>query len=395
MKEETYGAWNIYDMTELARRRLPKGLFEFMHRGNDDEIAVRDNRLALDAIKLRPRVLRDVSKRNQEITLFGKKQKMPVIVAPTGSVGLAWYEGEIALARAAAAAGVPYTMASSSMTAIEKVAAAAPGGTLWFQFYMWPDRSLSHQLVARARDAGAEALIFTVDTPVAPGREYNLRNGFTIPFRVTRRNVLDVLGHPRWLFGVLVRYLLTTGAPRYMNFPPHMQTRVGALPMGRSVQSNASINWDDVRELRKLWPRKLIVKGIQHPQDAVMAADCGADAVVISNHGGRVLDSTTAPILILPEVLEAVNKRLTVIVDSGFRRGSDVVKALALGADAVMLGRGPLHGAAVAGEAGGLRALNIYREEIDRVMALIGTSSIAEITREHVIMPEMNGPVPA
>ena len=395
MKEETYGAWNIYDMTELARRRLPKGLFEFMHRGNDDEIAVRDNRLALDAIKLRPRVLRDVSKRNQEITLFGKKQKMPVIVAPTGSVGLAWYEGEIALARAAAAAGVPYTMASSSMTAIEKVAAAAPGGTLWFQFYMWPDRSLSHQLVARARDAGAEALIFTVDTPVAPGREYNLRNGFTIPFRFTRRNVLDVMGHPRWLFGVLVRYLLTTGAPRYMNFPPHMQTRVGALPMGRSVQSNASINWDDVRELRKLWPRKLIVKGIQHPQDAVMAADCGADAVVISNHGGRVLDSTTAPILILPEVLEAVNKRLTVIVDSGFRRGSDVVKALALGADAVMLGRGPLHGAAVAGEAGGLRALNIYREEIDRVMALIGTSSIAEITREHVIMPEMNGPVPA
>ena len=395
MKEETYGAWNIYDMTELARRRLPKGLFEFMHRGNDDEIAVRDNRLALDAIKLRPRVLRDVSKRNQEITLFGKKQKMPVIVAPTGSVGLAWYEGEIALARAAAAAGVPYTMASSSMTAIEKVAAAAPGGTLWFQFYMWPDRALSHQLVARARDAGAEALIFTVDTPVAPGREYNLRNGFTIPFRFTRRNVLDVLGHPRWLFGVLVRYLLTTGAPRYMNFPPHMQTRVGALPMGRSVQSNASINWDDVRELRKLWPRKLIVKGIQHPQDAVMAADCGADAVVISNHGGRVLDSTTAPILILPEVLEAVNKRLTVIVDSGFRRGSDVVKALALGADAVMLGRGPLHGAAVAGEAGGLRALNIYREEIDRVMALIGASSIAEITREHVIMPEMNGPVPA
>ena len=276
MKEETYGAWNIYDMTELARRRLPKGLFEFMHRGNDDEIAVRDNRLALDAIKLRPRVLRDVSKRNQEITLFGKKQKMPVIVAPTGSVGLAWYEGEIALARAAAAAGVPYTMASSSMTAIEKVAASAPGGTLWFQFYMWPDRSLSHQLVARARDAGAEALIFTVDTPVAPGREYNLRNGFTIPVRFTRRNVLDVLGHPRWLFGVLVRYLLTTGAPRYMNFPPHMQTRVGALPMGRSVQSNASINWDDVRELRKLWPRKLIVKGIQHPQDAVMAADCGA-----------------------------------------------------------------------------------------------------------------------
>ena len=395
MKDETLGAWNIADLTELARRRLPKGLFEFMHRGNDDEIAVRDNRIALERIKLKPRVLRDVSGRNQEITLFGKQQKMPIVIAPTGSVGLAWYEGETAIARAAAAAGVPYTLAASSMTAMEKVAEAAAGGTWWFQFYMWPDRSLSHQLVARAKDAGAEALVFTVDTVVAPGREYNLRNGFTIPFRFTRRNVVDVMMHPRWLFGVLVRYLLTTGAPRYMNFPPHMQTRVGALPMGRSVQSNDSINWDDIRELRKLWPRKLIIKGIQHAQDAVMAADCGADGVVLSNHGGRVLDSTTAPILVLPEVIEAVNTRVTVIVDSGFRRGRDGVNALALGADAVMLGRGPLHGAAVAGEAGGLRALNIYREEIDRVMALIGTSSIAEITREHVIMPEMNGPVPA
>jgi len=205
MKEDTCGAWNIYDLTEMAQRRLPKGLFEFMHRGNDDEIAVRDNRLALDAIKLKPRVLRDVSGRDQSITLFGKQQKMPIIIAPTGSVGLAWYEGEVALARAAARAGVPYTMAASSMTAIEKVAEAAAGGTLWFQFYMWPDRSLSHQLVARARDAGAEALVFTVDTVVAPGREYNLRNGFTIPFRFTRRNILDVLMHPRWLFGVLVR----------------------------------------------------------------------------------------------------------------------------------------------------------------------------------------------
>ena len=395
MSEKTFGAYNIYDLTEMAQRRLPHGLFEFMHRGNDDEIAVRDNRIALDRIKLKPRVLRDVSGRNQEITLFGKTQKMPIIIAPTGSVGLAWYEGETAIARAAAAYGVPYTLAASSMTAMEKVAEAAAGGTLWFQFYMWPDRKLSHQLIARANDCGFEALVFTVDTVVAPGREYNLRNGFTIPFRFTRRNVTDVLLHPRWLFGVLVRYLLTTGTPRYMNFPAHMQTRVGALPMGRSTAQNDTINWDDVRELRKLWPRKLIIKGIQHPKDAVIAADCGADAVVLSNHGGRVLDSTTAPILVLPEVVEAVNKRITVIVDTGFRRGSDVVKALALGADAVMLGRGPLHGVAVGGEAGGRRALEIYREEIDRVMALIGARSVAEITREHVIMPEMNGPVPA
>jgi isopentenyl diphosphate isomerase/L-lactate dehydrogenase-like FMN-dependent dehydrogenase len=386
MKDGTLGFYSTDDLREAARRRLPRGLFEFMDRGNEDEVAMRENRAALERIKLRPRVLVDVSKRSQEITLFGQRQKMPIIVAPTGSAGLAWYEGEIALARAAAAFGVPFTLAAGSMTALERLPAEA-GGTLWFQFYMWPDRSLSHQLIARARDAGFEALVFTVDTPVAPGREYNLRNGFTIPFRFTRRNVTDVLMHPRWLFGVLGRYLVTTGMPRYMNFPPHTQTRITSLPMGRSTALNDTVTWDDVRELRKLWPRKLILKGIQHPRDAVLAADCGADAVVLSNHGGRVLDASGAPILALPEVVDAVKKRITVIVDSGFRRGADVVKALALGADAVMVGRAPLHGTASAGEAGARRALQIYRDEIDRVLALLGCPGVAGLTPEHVIMP--------
>jgi isopentenyl diphosphate isomerase/L-lactate dehydrogenase-like FMN-dependent dehydrogenase len=393
MRDDTLGLYNTADLREAARRRLPKGLFEFMDRGNDDEIAVRDNRIALDSIKLKPRVLVDVSKRSQEISLFGKKQKMPIIVAPTGSAGLAWYEGEIALARAAAAHGIPFTLAVGSMTAMEKVAQV--GGTLWFQLYMWPDRSLSHRLVARARDAGFEALVLTVDTPVAPGREYNLRNGFTIPFKFTRRNVVDVLMHPRWLLGVLSRYIVTTGMPRYQNFPAHMQTRITALPMGRSSAMNDTLTWNDVRELRKLWPRKLIVKGIQHPHDAVLAADCGADAIVLSNHGGRVLDSTTAPILVLPQVVDAVGKRITVIVDSGFRRGSDVVKALALGADAVMLGRAPLHGTASAGEAGALRALQIFHDEIDRVMALIGCTSVADLNPGYVVIPAMNSAIPA
>ena len=385
MTDHTLGLYNTSDLREAARRRLPKGLFEFMDRGNDDEIAMRDNRVALERIRFRPRVLVDVSRRSQDIMLFGKKQSMPIIVAPTGSTGLAWYEGEIALARAAAANGVPYTLAAGSMTALERVAEA--GGTLWMQFYMWPDRSLSHQLIARARNAGFEALVFTVDTPVAPGREYNLRNGFTIPFRFTRRNVTDVLMHPRWLFGVLGRYLVTTGMPRYENFPPQTQTRITALPMGRSTALNDTIDWNDVRELRKIWPGKLILKGIQHPRDAVLAADCGADAVVLSNHGGRVLDMALPPILTLPQVVDAVGKRITVIVDSGYRRGSDVVKALALGADAVMVGRAPLHGTATAGEAGALRALAIYREEIDRVLALLGCRSIADLTPDHLVMP--------
>lgn len=386
MKDSTLGFYSTHDLREAARKRLPHGLFEFMDRGNDDDVAMRHNRAALESVRLVPRVLVDVSRRSQEITLFGRKQAMPIIVAPTGSAGLAWYEGEIALARAAAAFGIPFTMAAGSMTALERLPPEA-GGTLWFQFYMWPDRSLSHQLIARARAAGFEALVFTVDTPVGPGREYNLRNGFTIPFRFTRKNVTDVLMHPRWLAGVLGRYLLTSGMPRYMNFPPETQTRITSLPMGRSTALNASITWDDVRELRRLWPGTLIVKGIQHARDAVLAADAGADAVVLSNHGGRVLDASDATINALPRVVEAVKKRITVIVDSGFRRGSDVVKALALGADAVMVGRAPLHGTASAGEAGARRALEIYRDEIDRVLALVGCTSIGELTREHVVMP--------
>jgi isopentenyl diphosphate isomerase/L-lactate dehydrogenase-like FMN-dependent dehydrogenase len=390
MTDNTLGFYNTADLREAAMRRLPKGLFEFMDRGNDDEVAMRDNRTVLESIKLNPRVLSDVSVRHQDITLFGKKQNMPVIVAPTGSTGLAWYEGEIALARAAKAHGVPFTLALGSMTRLERVAKEA-GGNLWFQFYMWPDRKLSHRVIARARDAGFEALVFTVDTPVAPGREYNLRNGMTIPFKFTRRNTLDVLTHPRWLFGVWARYMLTTGTPRYQNFPEETQTKITALPMGRSSNFCSNITWDDVRELRKLWPHKLIVKGIQQAADAVLAADCGADAVVISNHGGRVLDAAPVPILTLPKVVDAVGKRITVIVDSGFRRGSDVIKALALGANAVMLGRAPLHGTAAAGEAGAARALQIYRDEIDRVLALMGCARIDQLCREHVDMTYVRG----
>lgn len=385
MSGATSSYYDTHDLREAAKKRLPKGLFEFMDRGNDDEVAMRDNRAVMDRIKLVPRVLNDVKTRSIETALFGKTHKMPVIIAPTGSAGLAWHEGEIALARAAKAHGIPFTLALGSMTKLERVAAEA-GGTLWFQFYMWPERKLSHQVIARAKEAGFEALVFTVDTPVAPGREYNLKNGMTIPFKFTAKNTLDVLMHPRWLAGVWLRYMLTTGTPRYQNFPQETQTKITALPMGRSSNFCPDITWDDVRELRKLWPGKLIVKGIQHAGDAVKAADCGADAVVISNHGGRVLDAAPVPILTLPSVVDAVGKRMTVIVDSGFNRGAHVVKALALGAHAVMLGRAPLHGVAAAGEAGALRALQIYRDEIDRVLGLVGCTRLDQLTREHVDM---------
>ena len=384
--DKTLGAYDIADLCELARRRLPQGVFEFFDRGNGDELALVENRAAFERIKLNPHALVDTSQRSQEITLFGQRHRMPLVIAPTGSAGLAWYQGEIALARAAAEAGIPFTLATGSMTSLERVAGEA-GGTLWFQVYMWPDRSLSHQLVERAKAAGYQALVVTVDTPVPPGREYNLRNGMTVPFRFTRRNVTDVALHPRWLAGVLARYLLTTGMPRYENYPAGMQSRITALPMGRSMMVTDSLTWEDLRALRKLWPHALMVKGILRAQDAVLAADCGADGVIVSNHGGRAVDSTRAPIEVLPEVVEAAGKRITVLVDSGFRRGADVVKALALGAKAVLIGRATLYGTAVAGQAGAARAIEIYRDEIDRLLALIGCPGLASLNRDYLVMP--------
>lgn len=381
MADPTLGCYNIFDLRDIAVRRVPKGLFEFIDRGTEDEIALRNNRAVFERIKLKPRTLVDVSARSQEITLFGEKQKMPIAIAPTGTAGLLWHEGEIALARAARAAGIPFTLATGSMTAMEKVAEEA-GGKLWFQLYMWPDRSLSHKLVERAKAAGFEALIVTVDSAVSPNREYNLRNGFTIPFTFTRKNITDVLMHPHWFFGVLTRYMMTTGMPRYENYPSELKAKITAAPMGRSQMKNDSLNWEDLRTLRRMWPGKLMVKGILHPEDAKLAAECGADAVIVSNHGGRNLDSSMAPIEVLPEVVDAVGKRITVMVDSGYRRGSDIVKALALGAQAVLIGRATLYGVAAGGEPGANRAIGILREEIGRVMALIGARSVSELGPE-------------
>ncbi len=378
MADRTLGAYNIFDLREIALRRVPRGLFDFVDRGTEDEVSLRNNRAVFDRIKFKPRTLIDVSKRTQEITLFGHTQKMPICVAPTGTAGLMWYEGEIALARAAKAAGIPFCLATGSMTAMERVAAEA-GGRLWFQLYMWPDKSMSHKLVERARAAGFEALVVTVDGAVSPNREYNLRSGFTIPFTFTRGNITDVLLHPRWLVSVLARYVMTTGMPRYENYPSEIKYKVTAAPMGRSQMKNDSLNWEDLKVLRRLWPGTLMVKGIAHPQDAVLAADCGADGVVVSNHGGRNLDGSMAPLEALPDVVDAVGNRIAVMVDGGFRRGSDVVKALALGAHAVLVGRAPLYGVAAGGEAGAARALELLREEISRVMALVGARSVPEL----------------
>ena len=394
MKDKTLGAYNIHDLREMARKRLPRGVFEFVDRGTEDEVALRNNRAAFERIRFRPRTLVDVSGRSQEITLFGKKQPMPIVVGPTGTAGLLSYGGEVAVARAAAAAGIPFTVGINAMTSMETIAEQA-GGRLWFQLYMWSDRSLSHQIVERAKGVGFEALMVTVDGAAPANREYNHRNGFEVPIQFSPRNVADVLRRPRWLAGVFLRQVLTHGMPRFENFPPDIMDGLMARTLKKSILKNDSLNWDDVRVLRKQWPKTFMVKGILNAQDAVRAAECGADAVIVSNHGGRNLDGSPAPIDVLPEILDAAGKRLTVMVDSGFRRGTDVVKALALGAAAVLIGRAPLYGVAAAGEAGASRALTIFREEIERTMALLGVRSVAELDRRYLQRADAGGGVEA
>jgi isopentenyl diphosphate isomerase/L-lactate dehydrogenase-like FMN-dependent dehydrogenase len=376
-------AYNIFDLRALALKRVPKGLFEFVDRGTEDEVSLRNNRAVFDRIRFRPRTMVDVSKRNPAATIFGVEHKMPLVIAPTGTAGLMWFEGELALARAAKAAGIPFTLATASMTALERIADEA-GGELWFQLYLWPERRMSHELVERAKAAGYKALVVTVDGASAGNREYNLRNGFTIPFTYSPRAVFDVLRHPRWLATTMLRYLLTTGMPVYRNYPAEARAKLTAGPMGRTSLRTDSLNWGDLDALRKIWPHKLIVKGMLDPADAATAVDHGADDIDVSNHGGRNLDGIVSPIEVLPEIVDRIGKRATIFVDSGFRRGSDVVKAIALGADAVMVGRSTLYGVAAGGFEGAARALEIYYEEIRRVMALLGCSTLAELGPQYL-----------
>jgi (S)-mandelate dehydrogenase len=378
--------YNIADLREAAKRRLPKGVFEFVDRGSEDEVGLRNNRAGFERITRRPRSRVDMSGRTMQTTLFGKPMRMPVAIAPTGAAGLCWYEGELELAKAAAAAKIPFTLATGAMTSMEKIAREA-GGRLWMQLYLWNDRKLSYELVQRAERAGFEALILTVDTVVSPNREYNARNGFNLPFHPTPRAVIDIVSHPRWLTGVLSRYLTTTGMPRYENLPEKFRSKITADPSQKEITRQDTMTWDDLRKLRDLWPRVLMVKGIMRADEAVRAVEYGADAVVVSNHGGRNLDSAMASIDALPEIVEAVGDRATVILDSGVRRGSDIAKALALGAKAVLVGRATLYGTAVAGEVGALHALNVLGNELDKTMVYTACNTVDEIGPEILYLP--------
>jgi isopentenyl diphosphate isomerase/L-lactate dehydrogenase-like FMN-dependent dehydrogenase len=383
-------AHNLADLRQLAKRALPKGLFEFVDRGTENEVALRTMREAIERVMLRPRVLVDVSHRQQQVDFFGRPSTSPMVVAPTGAAGLLWFDGEIEIARAAARLGIPFALSTASIASMERVAEGA-GGRLWFQLYMWPDRSLSMELVERARKAGYEALIVTVDTPVTPNREYNKHNGFSLPMRITRRNAWDVALHPRWFLNVFARYMMRSGIPTLENYPESLRTR---LNQAQSPLKCDSLTWDDLRDIRKRWDGPLIVKGILRVEDALQAKACGVDAILVSNHGGRNLDASVPPFVVLPEIVDRVGPGVDVFVDGGFNRGGDIVKAIALGAKGVFVGRAPLWGVAADGEPGAHLALSILRDEIDRVLAFTGSPDLRALGRDLLYVAPGAAPAP-
>ena len=375
--------FNIADLREAARRRLPKGVFQYVDKGTEDQLAVGNNRLALDNTKLLHRVLTDVSDVRTEATLFGHDAAMPLIIAPTGVAGMCWYQGELELARAAAKAGVPFTLATGSNTSMEKVAEQA-GGNLWFQLYMWREKELSYELVRRAARAGFETLIWTVDIPHKPNREHDARNGFGMPYKLNARSAIDAMLHPEWVATVLARYMLATGMPRHVNFPEKYQQKfTGKATVAKALQAD-KLAWDDVDRLREVWPGKLIIKGIMRVGDAQQAVARGVDGIIVSNHGGRSMDSAPSTLEVLPGIAAAVGDRTTVLVDSGIRRGSDIVKCLAFGAKGVLTGRATLYGVGAGGEPGASKALNILKAEMRRTMAYVGCQRVEQISDDVV-----------
>ncbi|MBG9387969.1 alpha-hydroxy acid oxidase [Caenimonas aquaedulcis] len=373
---------NVEDFRILARRRLPRGMFEYVDRGTEDEVGLRSVHSGLEQVKLRPRVLNDVSAPDTSTVVLGDALPMPVIVSPTAVAGLLWHDGEVQLARAARRAGIPFCVATQSMTTMEEIAERAPGANLWFQLYVFEDRKIGWQLLERAKALGIRNLLFTVDTARSPKKEWNTRNGFGIPIQPSLVGAMDLLVHPRWTLSVMARYMLTTGIPVYAHYPPEYLTRMTRASAMPNVKLARKLTWDDVDEVRRRWDGNLVIKGVMDREDAQQAVLRGADGIVVSCHGGRNLDASPPALQVLPGIADAVGHKLTVLADSGIRRGSHIAKFLACGARAVLVGRAPLYGMAASGEQGAHAVLEILREELDHCMAFTGHGSLDTITRD-------------
>ncbi|RDK05491.1 alpha-hydroxy-acid oxidizing protein [Cupriavidus lacunae] len=366
---------NTADYRALARKRLPRMVFDYLEGGAEDEIGLRHNRGAFEKVKFQPRRLVDISSRSTRTSLFGKPLSAPMVIAPTGLNGIFWPDGDLALARAAGKFGIPFVLSTASTSSIEAVADVA-SGELWFQLYI-VHRKLAERLVQRALAAGYTTLVLTTDVGVNGKRERDLRNGFAMPVRYTLRTLLDGILHPRWSWD-LVRH----GMPQLANFASAdvRDAEIQAALMSR--QMDASFAWQDLKWLRDMWPHTLLIKGISRPDDAERCIELGADGVILSNHGGRQLDAAIAPL----EALSVTSQRIgaPVLIDSGTRRGSDVVKAVALGAKAVLLGRATLYALAAQGERGVEAALSMLKSEIDTTLAQIGCPAVTQLDSDYI-----------
>ena len=363
--------YSVAALRALAMKLLPRMVFDMVDGAAGDEITMRRNESALAAIEFAPKLLEGAPRRDQSVELFGITLPSPVIIGPTGLAGLLWPHAELAAARAAARFGTIYSTSHASTATIEEIGAATQGPK-WMQVFLYKDRGLTAAFAARAASSGYKALILTVDNQVTAGRDRDARNGMTFPLRWGPRSMVDFASHPGWLMR-----MTRTPSPTFVNYGE--RTSIGAFGPLMAEQLDPAVGWSDVEWLRGQWRGPLVIKGLLHPDDALAALRHGADAVIVSNHGGRQLDGAIPSIVALPAIVDALEGRIPVLVDGGFRRGVDVVKALALGARAVLIGRPHLWGVACAGEEGVHWVLELYRREIDRALALGSWDSIARL----------------
>jgi L-lactate dehydrogenase (cytochrome) len=368
-------ALTIADLRAVARRRTPRAAFDYTDGAAEAETSLRRAREAFQRVEFQPRVLRDVTAVDTTTSVLGRPSALPLAFAPTGFTRMMQHEGERAVVRVAEAVGIPYALSTLGTTSIEDVAAAAPGARKWFQLYVWRDRGAGKELVERAQAAGYEALMLTVDVPVAGARLRDARNGLTIPPSLTLRTVLDAATHPAWWFNLLSTEPLVFAS---------LTSSEGTVAELINRMFDPSLTVRDVEWLRETWSGPLIVKGIQHVDDARMVVDAGVDALVVSNHGGRQLDRAPTPLEVLPAVVEAVGDRAEVLLDGGVRSGADVVAAVALGARACLVGRAYLYGLMAGGERGVRRSVDILAVEIARTLQLLGVDAVGALAPEHV-----------
>ena len=370
-------AYSIADLRRMAERTLPRPIFDFFDGGAEDEVTLRDNRAAFERVRLLPRVLEDVRAPDLSCEILGGPSKMPFVIAPTGAIGIAWPGADLAIARTARALGIPYTLSTNATASIEDVAREGPDRR-WFQLYVLRERGFVEKLVARAEAAGYEALVPTVDLAVGGKRERDFRNGFTIPPTLKLRHIAGAALRPAWSW----RILRNGGLPDFVNIRGYRGLDARGLKLASSVgrDIDPGFCWDDLARLRDRWKGKLLVKGVSRVDAAERMVKMGVDGVWVSNHGGRQLDGAIASLDAMTAIARAVGSRICVLMDGGVRRGVDVVKARALGAQAVAIGRAQLYGVAAGCEEGARQALAILASELVRAMQLCGMRSIAEIT---------------